>query len=213
MSTDNEEEKKCDSVFAKPESFIPSEYRWPKKGDRLLRAVGDLVQGVTFAERVYERDVLIWDGYFKAGAMLVHQCERGDNLDRHTLVYPILFCYRHGLELAMKCIISRYDQFAEIPTRHDLWELWGICKTVILEQGSDGENEVLGVIEQIVKEFHDLDQGSFSFRYSTDKKGMVIPLPDVPVDLANIKDVMTGVVYFFDGVDAQLDYNRDSSSP
>ena len=213
MSTENEEEKKCDSVFAKPENFIPLKFRWPKKGDRLLGAVGDLPQGVTFAERVFERDVLIWDGYFNAGTVLVDQCERGDNLDRHTLVYPILFCYRHGLELAMKCIISRYDQFAEIPKHHDLWMLWGVCKTVILEQGSDGENEALRAVEQIVKEFHDLDQGSFSFRYSTDKKGMVIPLPDVPVDLTKIKDVMTGVVHFFDGVDAQLDCNRDFSLP
>ena len=212
MSTDDEEEKKCDSVFAKPENFIPLEYRWPKKGDRLLSAVGDLPQSVTFAEHVFERNVLIWDGYFKAGAVLANQCERGNNLDRHRLIYPILFCYRHGLELAMKCIIGRYDQFAEIPMHHDLWVLWEVCKTVILEQGSDGENEALRAVEQIVKEFHDLDQGSFSFRYSTNKKRMVIPLPDVPIDLTNIRDVMTGVVHFFDGVDAQLGYNRDLTS-
>ena len=88
---------------------------------------------------------------------------------------------------------------------HNLWELWRVCKTVILELGSNGEDEALRAVEKVIKEFHDLDQGSFSFRYSTDKKGMVIPLPNVSIDLSNIKDVMEGVTNFFDGADAQLD--------
>ena len=208
MSAGDEEEKKSSSGFTKLENLM-AEFRWPKKGDRLLREEGDLPQNVTFAEHVVDRDVLIWDGYFKAGAMLVDQCERGDNLDRHTLVYPILYCYRHGLELAMKRIIGQYSRFAHfMPTdymHHDLWKLWENCKTVILELGSDGKDKALRAVEKVVKEFHHLDQGSFSFRYSTDKKGMVIPLPNVPIDLSNIKNVMEGVAHFFEGVDAQLD--------
>lgn len=191
---------------------INTDFRWPKKGDRLLRAEGGWQRGITFDEQKISRDVHIWDGYMTAGATLVERCQRSDNpLERHELVYPILYCYRHGLELAMKWIISQYGKYAQIPQddhqHHDLWSLWQVCKKVILEVGSDGGNEALNAVEQIVKDFHDLDRGSFSFRYSTDKKGMVVRLPKEPFDLANIKEVMEGVNNLFTGADGQLDNN------
>lgn len=191
---------------------IKTDFRWPKKGDRLLRAEEDWLRGVTFDEQKVTRDVHIWDGYMTAGAMLVERCQCSDNpLERHELVYPILYCYRHGLELAMKWIIGQYGRYAQIPQEdhqhHDLWSLWKVCKQVILEVGSDGENEALSAVEQIVKDFHDLDRGSFSFRYSTDKKGMVVRLPTEPFDLANIREVMESVNNLFTGADGQLDDN------
>ena len=64
MSAGDEEEKKSSSGFTKLEHLM-EEFRWPKKGDRLLRAEGDLSQSVTFAEHEVERDVLKWDGYIK----------------------------------------------------------------------------------------------------------------------------------------------------
>ena len=216
MSAEDNQEKKSDSLFAESGNFIPLDFRWPKKGDCLLRAEGGSPQNVTFEERGVTRHLFMWDGYMKAGAVLIDNCEHGDNLGRHTLVYSILFCYRHGLELALKWIIGRYGRIAAIVPanhmHHNLLELWKVCKTVILELGSDGENDALQAVEKLVKEFHDLDHGSFSFRYSTDKKGMVIYLPNESIDLFNIKDVMEGVTNFFDGVDAQLDYNASADS-
>ena len=212
MSIDDGKEKF--SGFGELAEFSASQYRWPKKGDRLLRAEDDWQRSVTFEDHQVSRHVHIWEGYIKAGATLVDQCEHSDNLERHQLVYPILFCYRHGLELAMKWIIGQYGRFAQIVPadhmHHDLWKLWGVCKNVILQVGSDGENESLRAVEQVVKDFHDLDRGSFSFRYSIDKKGMVISLPDVSFDLANIKDVMEGVNNLFTGADGQLDDNTKS---
>jgi hypothetical protein len=127
-------------------------------------------------------------------------------------VYPILFCYRHGLELAIKWNIDRYGRYASIPkeedyAHHNLWQLGQACRKVILEVGSDGETDALLAVEQVVKDFHDLDKGSFSFRYSTDKQGAVIQLPNAPFDLTNIKDVMEAVNNLFTGADGQLDYN------
>ena len=168
-----------------------------------------------FEEHKIARQVYMWDGYMKAGAVLVDQCERENYLDQHEFVYPALFCYRHGLELAMKWIIGQYGRFAGVSSmahmHHDLWQLWKVCKNVILQLGSDGENEALRAVEQVVKEFHELDRESFAFRYSTDKKGMVISLPDVPFDLSNIKDVMEGANNLFIGADGQLDDNINNA--
>ena len=81
----------------------PRDFAWPSKADRLLRPEGDWTKMVSFEHHDIARHVHIWDGYIRAGAALIEQCECSDSrLDRHELVYPILFCYRHGLELAMK---------------------------------------------------------------------------------------------------------------
>jgi hypothetical protein len=94
---------------------IDTNYKWPAKGDRLLRAENNWRKAITFDEHEIARHAHIWGGYIRAGAALIDQCEGTDNpLDRHELVYPILFCYRHGLELAMKWIIGRYGRFAGI---------------------------------------------------------------------------------------------------
>jgi hypothetical protein len=194
---------------------IPTNYRWPRSGDRLLRAENDWQRGIVFEERDIARYVHIWEGYMKAGATLIEECQRSNSrLDRHELVYPILFCYRHGLELAMKWIIAQYGRYANIPSEryqhHDLRALWIVCKKVILEVGSDKENDALLAVEQIVGDFDDLDHGSFSFRYSTDKKGMVNRLPKDPFDLANIRDVMEGGDNLFTGADGQLHDNSQN---
>lgn len=188
-------------------------FAWPSEGDRLLRAKGEWDKAVRFADHEIARQVHIWDGYVEAGAALIEQCER-DPIERNDLIYPILFCYRHGLELAMKWIIGQYGRYAGMNAsdylHHDLWKLWIASKKVILEVGSDGESEGLAAVEQIVKDFHELDQGSFSFRYSTDREGATIRLPDAMFDLANIKKVMEAVNNLFTGADGQLDHNSSA---
>lgn len=189
----------------------PSGYRWPKVGDQLLRPEEEWDKSTSFSEDTMARDVHLWDGYMRAGALLIETCERdGDRLDRHELVYPILFCYRHGLELAMKWIINQYGRFAGIQQakpKHGLEDLWEDCKQVLLEVGADGEEEALSAVENIVHEFHKWDEGSFSFRYATNKEGLLIQLPEAPFVLANVKEVMEGVAHFFDGAAGQLDAN------
>lgn len=201
-------------TFAELAESIGS-YRWPKKGDRLLRASDNWDRGVEFSAHPVSRHVHIWNGYIRAGEALIEECAK-DSVDRHFLIYPILFNYRHGLELAMKWIIDRYGHYAgvrlqEAERDHDLWGLWRRCKQVIIEVGSEGEDdEALCVVEQIVKDFHDLDKSAMAFRYSTDKKGTTIKLPDTSVDLENVKDVMEALNNFFTGVDGQLDANSSA---
>jgi hypothetical protein len=84
-------------------------------------------------------------------------------------------------------------------------------KKVILEVGSDGDNETLRAVQQIVKDFHDWDKFSMAFRYSEDRNGVTLKLPDYPIDLDNIKDVMQAVEHFFSGVDGQLDANSSNA--
>jgi len=44
-----------------------------------------------------------------AGEVLIDQCHR-DPFDAHMLIYPILFCYRHALEISLKWIVQQYGR-------------------------------------------------------------------------------------------------------
>jgi hypothetical protein len=192
-----------------PKTFsdiLTREFRWPKKGDRLLQTSGDRETAATFAPHQISRDAFIWDGYMTAGAALIDEAERRPH-DRYTLIYPILFNYRHGLEVAMKWTIERYGRLADLvldERDHDLWALWKKCKAILLAVPTSDEDEPLKAVEQIVKDFHDLDGFAVNLRYSKNKDGVTIALPDKPIDLENTQHVMEAVDNFFKGADGML---------
>ena len=121
------------------EGLLDRPYRWPKKGDRLLRKTNDWNTGVGFSNDGISRHVHIWHGYMSAGEALVEDCRRNPQ-ERHFLIYPILFVYRHALELAMKWILTMYGGYdANDIAHHDLWQLWKLCREVI---GAAGDGVV-----------------------------------------------------------------------
>ena len=187
-------------------------YRWPKRGDRLLRKCQDWTRGGEFSNDPTSRHVHIWDGNMKAGALLVSACDE-DSYARHSLIYPILFNYRHAIELAMKWVIKMYGRYSTTKIddfkHHNLWKLWCLCKQIIVEVGSD--DEAIPIVEQVIKDFHDLDSSGQTFRYYSSKAGAPVALPEYPIDLPHIRDVMEGVAHFFDGVDGQLDAHSSAA--
>jgi hypothetical protein len=193
----------------RPESFSDilklESCRWPRTGDRLMRSAADSNRGVKFTKDEISRHVFIWSGCMNAAAALIEVSE-GDRPEREILIYPILYNYRHGVELAMKWIIVRYGRYSSSEAgrieHHDLWNLWQICRRIITEVGTDGE--AILIVEQVIKELHDLDRRALAFRYSHNKKGALIALPDALIDLENVRDVMEAVGKFFGGADAQL---------
>jgi hypothetical protein len=192
--------KKVSSGF---EDLLNSEYRWPRKGDRLLRRSDDWDSAVQFSQSPMSKHAHQWTGYMSAAAGLIELCaQKGYEHERHTVIYPILFNYRHGLELAMKWIIVHYG--GQVAHGHDLWKLWKQCRKIMESFGCKA-NEADEAVEQIIKEFHDLDEAGITFRYGWSKDGKEIMLPDHLIDLSNIRDVMEGVAGFFEGLDGMLD--------
>lgn len=168
---------------------------------------------MTFSQCPLSRHVYIWSGYMGAAEALIESCA-DDPPNRELFVYPILFTYRHAIELAMKWIIARYGRYASVEIgdieHHNLWQLWKICRAVIREVGG-GEDAAEPAVEQLIKDFHDLDKSALAFRYSERTDGVVIKLPDGAIDLENVRDVMKGLSHFFDGADGLLDANTSAS--
>ena len=169
------------------------QFRWPKEGDRLLRKVRGGVNQTRFEAHGETRHHFIWDGNMRAADLLVASCEN-DRYESATLVYPILYNYRHGIELALKWIIMKFGEYVLVEVgdyqHHNLWKLWRVYKEIVLELGSDDGN-TFAVVEQVVKDFHDLDKSGQAFRYADARNG-TFELPDYPIDLQNTREVMKG---------------------
>lgn len=105
--------------FTNLESRI-EKYRWPRKGDRLLLESDDWDLGVDFSRDEISRHVHIWSGYMSAGEALIDAC-KADPHERNFLIYPILFNYRHGIELAMKWVIARYGRYSSAKVGDTIW--------------------------------------------------------------------------------------------
>ena len=201
----------------RPEKFVDileQTNRWPKTGDRLLRSSDDWNKGIEFSDQPISRHAHLWQGYLSAGEGLIKLCTQdGYEHERHFVIYPILYNYRHGLELAMKWIIFTYggQGIGEIDDDHNLWKLWKRCRETIEQYGSP-DPDTDDVIEQIVKDFQDIDKAGITFRYGWRKNGQNIKLPDHLIDLENIRDVMEGVAGYFDGLDGWLD-DLNSAGP
>ena len=139
-----------------------------------------------FEAHAETRHHYIWDGNMRAADLLVASCEN-DRYESATLVYPILYNYRHAIELALKWIIMKFGEYASVEAgdyeHHDLWKLWRVYKEIVLELGSDDGN-TLAVVEQVVKDFHDLDKSEHPLAGNTDATTDPKPSPDLAVSLA-----------------------------
>ncbi len=188
------------------ESILKREYVWPEKGDRVARP---LKEGSEYYIPEYPsvRALFIWSGFFRAAEVLVEQAE-SDRLDRAHLIYPIMFCYRHAIEVALKYLIDEYGSMVDVslPEKkdHNLMELWKLHQKLAERFVTDNDADM--AVGIVVKDFHELDRTGFNFRYATDPKGDAIAFKSGVVSLPALKKVMKKVEHYFDG---STDYYHD----
>jgi hypothetical protein len=186
----------------------PKPQRWPRMGDLPFRKAKHPEAAGPLAGDGLTRAVSIMDGFMLAGAALADQALK-ERFQRYDLVYPMLFCYRHGVETGLKWLIAQYGpavnvRLDDLNGTHDLWRLWQECLKMYLACGDSANDEALKTVGRIVKQFHDWDKSGMTFRYATAKDGVVVKFQQPDIDIANLKDVMSGVANFFSGSDGWL---------
>jgi hypothetical protein len=115
----------------------------------------------------------------------------------------------------MKYLIDEYGYIAGITYKktHKLIDLWNDF-VIVLEHyyNKDALNETIDIVKCSIVDLSSIDEYSFSFRYSTDKKrDKIISLPGDGVDLFNLHDVMNSIENFFECVDLDLQARSDYS--
>ena len=136
------------------------------------------------------------------------------------LVFPIVFLYRHSIELWLKHIIelgnALYDVDEGFPKSHLIDRLWQEARKVAEKAWPTAPREELEEVEAYLKVLHSIDPGSFAFRYPTNKDGAP-SLPDITyVNLRHFSEVANKIDELLSGISmglsAFLDFKREEES-
>ena len=128
-------------------------------------------------------------GYKIAAETLVDKV-LSEQTNQDHLIYPIVFLYRHYIELRLKEIIEHgsklLDLDLKIPTHHEIMSLWTNdgAKQIVKELWPEDSTDDLKLMEETFKEFARYDRVSSSFRYPNDTKGN--PSIDKGIEMINI---------------------------
>jgi hypothetical protein len=189
----------------------PGDTRWPAKGDRLFRPGQDAWPATSLGEREYRLAL----GYKLAGDHLVYNF-LGNHRDYDNLIYPILFCYRHYIELTLKEAARKYGPWVGVmlPQKgnHRLPELWELFVKIATAFGNDPKYEAAVAVGSCVAELAKVDpDNAVAFRYArqngTDK---LIPLEFGTIDLNNLQEVMDGIANFFECAELGFSTKQDA---
>ena len=149
----------------------------------------------------------------KIGADLMVEKAGESDYRRDCLVYPIIFNYRHYLELSLKTLIALYGPIVGVLENwktHDLVVLWKTFKQVLAGYGDEDTDGTDPVVEIILAEFAKIDPRSYAWRYPVDTSGRAIPVALLELDLTVLKDVMKAMDGYFTGSDGYLDHLRSA---
>lgn len=149
-----------------------------------------------------------------------------------NLVYPIMFLYRHYLEIMIKQLLWEFrslhfylrkyhgnlDYSAGVLKendhimRHNLMSIWKELRDLMEESWSNEEDlSFLADVERQISEFHDIDRSSFAFRYPVDKENNPIFQIDQEIRMVNVvqvKRVVDAITTRFGGALDKLDHQR-----
>ncbi|CAG9166835.1 hypothetical protein LMG32289_01203 [Cupriavidus pampae] len=137
-----------------------------------------------------------------ADALIAALAEGKAPLD--SVVYPLVFLYRHGLELELKLILPVARRLAgEEPAsdqRHGLMPMWSELRRHLELLDPRQDEKELPAIEGFIHKLDSIDPGSFSFRYPKSKKGEV-SLPDLRhVNVRHLSEIMDSVFMMLSGI-------------
>lgn len=115
-------------------------------------------------------------GYFEAGSRIVSSL-MSDQWMLDIIIYPLVFTYRHGIELSLKDLAVQlplvWDEESAVRSTHVLSDNWETVKTYLKrEQELDPEDTLIDQVDTILKDFLEIDQNGQVFRYPTDIYGL-----------------------------------------
>ena len=157
-------------------------------------------------------------------------------LERVYIACPIMFLYRHYLEVGLKGLMldlqalrKQKGAHQNIPTQHaaaslpghPLMQSWQPVKELLIELADEVNacgaafeqgNAIYSAIEERITEFDEIDAGSFNFRYPVDRKNqnpILSALPDAK-ELRRLKEIIGVIASYFGSFDTWIHEQRIS---
>ena len=189
------------------------EIPWPKTGDQLVSEHGNL----RFSARISDVGALFpyIEGYRRARDAIWSRVEENPRLAGiGYLVFPMVFLYRHFIELSIKHVIAlgrclEGDAF-EFPTHHKLKVLWTEARALIERIASGESTDDLDAMGVMIEQFDKIDRESFAFRYPATKDGKpsIVLIQDLNLEVFH--SGIEKMASFFEGCRSQFEAFRDA---
>ena len=189
---------------------------WPRASDNpfKIESQSRLVARVNFT---HDQP---WGGYAEGFRRLAelgvaHIEQAGHSHD--YLVYPIVFGYRHFIELSLKEIIRNATRFLDLPVVvphiHNLADLWDVAEPLLKEIEPQSDPTYRDVRDCLAR-LAELDPISECFRYPVKRNGDATLPPDLKnLDLGQVRDIVERLGSFLDAVamhtSVLLDYKTE----
>ena len=150
---------------------------------------------VLHSESAYAR------GYRIAADRLVRSVGRKED-DERSLEYPIMFLYRHYIEIQLKQIINLAKHVERDPSKapfsHNLTELWNGARAKLDTYWPTEDVVHLNRAAEYIAKFAMLDADSQAFRYPRNRKGKVSVGHLRSVNPERLSETMSRLTAFFD---------------
>jgi len=165
-------------------------------------------------------------GYHEAGKILAAKMEASRGYPDYE-GYPILFLYRHALELYLKALVYRGAKLLQVRnnqaletdfllTNHRLSKFLPSFRAILESTGWKWNFEVAGLrslqdFEALVRGIEEIDADSYCFRYPVTTKGVAAHRPHLVINVIAFAKKMDAILDLLDGVVTGLEYERDLS--
>ncbi len=183
----------------------------PRKSDLLFGSAANW-QTQTCVASGFD-DIIYQDGYRRAALHLVnYACDDGSA--ESFLIYPIIYLYRHHLELSLKSLIvtaqSMLDQSVADKSNnpinhHDLSKLWAMARPLLnavseMADGSAFPQDDLEGVDSYIRQLHEHDPNGEHFRYPTTKKGLPTLRPRLTlINIRELSNCLEKLADYFEG--------------
>ena len=165
-------------------------HEWPTSDVHILAPGPDIESNACTSPSEVELGHFVTAYKESADALVESAIARRAVLD--VVLFPILFLYRHYLELELKNLVMIHRKLLgadpDYPQHHSLKALWDEAKTGIREDyGADCPVEV-DYLDSCIDELNAHDPASFSFRYPRDRKKLVVSRLPRLVNVRELRD-------------------------
>lgn len=159
-------------------------------------------------------------GYREAGRFLAGRMARANGYADYD-GYPVLYLYRHALELYLKAIVYHGAALLRLVSeervdterlfeRHDLSRLLAPVSAIFDEMGWTFEGsgfESYGDFALFVRDLDGIDRGSYAFRYPVNRRGEALLPQHFVINVVEFSDHMETLLRFLEGAEIGIDEN------
>ena len=129
---------------------------------------------------------------------------------RHQVVAaPMLFAYRHYIELHLKSLLLNAGELLDdpqvVPPKHYLLTLWHRVAALLRRVSPESDGPWFVRADGIIRELDSVDATSYAFRYPVDTIGSASLPVAFAIDPANVRPVMDELHVLLNGASIQID--------